>query len=382
MTTRTQTTQPASDSTADDSPRRFAWLFEHGWLIAGGLLVLALVPAEADKAESATMRQNRDRIAAMSRSERQRVEFNFAEYRKLTPQQRREVNSLHADVENDPGLAATLTAWHQWLGSLNFEDRDNILQTTDPAARLALVRELLNATAPADDNKAEPQYRPNNFASNRSLRLPHTATEFNALMRALARHLNIPDHPRENTPQGRMIYHASIVEEVLVRIRRPNGQGETSPRPFDRIRMSFSPELRRKLIDALPDPARRRTITQQGEVEQQRSLAQIIISGFYRELQIVMEQLKPDDDMLLALYLDLPQKQKDGLDQLPQEQFTRRLDELWLERQFPELARHVQEIRRLLPSRTNQRPGFLQNSNRPFLPGGRRNVDTPGNRDE
>ncbi|MBI1315055.1 DUF3106 domain-containing protein, partial [bacterium] len=184
------TTQPVNDSSRDGSPRRFAWVFEHGWLVAGCLLAIALVPAEADKAESDTMRANRERIAAMSRSERQRVEFNFEEYRKLTPQQRQDVQALHADVAASPELAATLTAWHHWLAGLNFEDRENILQTTDPAARLALVRDVVEAALPADNGAAEPPFRAGNSMPDRGLRLPYSANEFNALIDAAARHLD------------------------------------------------------------------------------------------------------------------------------------------------------------------------------------------------
>ena len=144
-------------------------------------------------------------------------------------------------------------------------------------------------------------------------------------------------------------------------------------RPLERGRGLFPEELRKKLIAALPDEDRRRMIAEQDEIEQQRSLSQIVITGFYRELQIVMQQLRPNDDMLLALYLDLPEDQRKMLEELPEEQFARRLDELWLERQFPELAQHVREIRRMIPTRLNARPGFLQNGNRPFLPG-RRNA--------
>ncbi len=382
MATQTQTTQTATDDAAQEKPRRFAWLFEHGWLIAGGLLVLALVPAEVDKAESAAMRANRERIAAMSRSERQRVEFNFAEYRKLTPQQRRDVQSLHGDVSRNPELAETLANWHQWLASLTFDDRENILQATDPKARLALVRQVIAAEV-TDGFQSDTPLRSGSPLPDRTVRLPAAATEFSELMAVIAQYLDMPGHPEDNSPQGRLRQHAAVLAELLLRVRRVNGPGDPPVRPFERGRGLFPLELRKKLVEALPDEERRRSIAGQDEIEQQRSLAQIVITGFYRELQIVMQQLRPNDDMLLALYLDLPDDQRKMLEELPEEQFARRLDELWLERQFPELARHVREIRRMMPTRINQRPGFLQNGNRPFLPG-RRNggpVNAPVDRE-
>ena len=368
----TQTTQTATDEAVLETRRRFAWVFEHGWLIAGSLLVLAIVPAEVDKAESATMRANRERISAMSRSERQRVEFNFEEYRKLTPQQRRDVQSLHGDVEKDPELAATLTAWHQWLAGLPFEDRENILQATDPEARLALVRQVINAST-IEDTPGEPPVRSGEPFPNRNFRLPTAAAEFSALMTVIARHLDMPDLPEDTTLQGRLKHHASVLAELLLRVRRSNNPDNVPARPFERGRGMFQTALREKLIEALPERDRREEIENQEEIEQQRSLSQIVISGFYRELQIVMQQLRPNDDMLLALYLDLPEDQRKTLEELPEEQFARRLDELWLDRQFPELAQDVREIRRMLPTRMNARPGFLQNGNRPFLQG-RRNA--------
>lgn len=383
MATQTQTTQTASDEAVSETPRRFAWVFEHGWLIAGSLLVLAIVPAEVDKAESATMRANRERISLMSRSERQRVEFNFEEYRKLTPQQRRNVKSLHGDVEEDPELAATLTAWHQWLAGLTFEDRESILQATDPDARLALVRQVINETTIEDSPSTQPVRSGSPFP-NRNFRLPTAAAEFSALMAVIAGHLDMPDFPEDMTLQGRLKHHAAVLAELLLRVRRPNNSNNGPARPFERARGMFPEELREKLIEALPDENRRQEIEKQDEIEQQRSLVQIVITGFYRELQIVMQQLRPNDDMLLALYLDLPEDQRKTLEDLPEEQFARRLDELWLEREFPALAKHVREIRRAMPSRMNPRQGFLQNGKRPFIPGARRNagsVNDPAERE-
>jgi hypothetical protein len=374
MATQTQTTQTTTDEAVSESPRRFAWVFEHGWLIAGSLLVLAIVPAEVDKAESATMRANRERISAMSRSERQRVEFNFEEYRKLTPQQRRDIKSLHGDVEADPELAATLTAWHQWLAGLTFEDRESILQATDPDARLALVRQVINETTIEDSPGTQPVRSGSPFP-NRNFRLPTAAAEFSALMAVIAGHLDMPDFPEDMTLQGRLKHHAAVLAELLLRVRRPN---DGPSRPFERARGMFPAELREKLIEALQGEGRREEIEKQNEIEQQRSLAQIVITGFYRELQIVMQQLRPNDDMLLALYLDLPEDQRKLLEDLPEEQFARRLDELWLEREFPTLAKHVREIRRAMPSRMNPRQGFLQNGKRPFIPGARRNGTVSG----
>ena len=378
MATQTQTTQTATDDAAPESPRRFAWLFNHGWLIAGGLLVLLMVPAEADKAESASMRDNRDRIAEMSRSERQRVEFNFEEYRKLTPQQRRDVKALHGDVEKNPELAETLAAWHQWLAGLNFEDREHILQTTDPAARLALVRDIRTRGMPMKSSGAEPQVRPEKYSGTRNVRLPSGAAEFNALIEAIAEYLERPEHHRETTLEGRMTYHASIVAELLRRIREDIVQDKPPIKPADRLRLTLPEELRRKLLEAL-DPVRRRSIIQQGKAEQDRALAMMIIMGFYRELQVVTDRLKPDQDML-DFYLKLPEEQRLELDKLPAQQFARRVDELWLAKELPELARHVQEIRRLMPAKVNPRQGFQQNGNRPFSNGARRKNGVLDNR--
>jgi hypothetical protein len=380
MAMGTQATQMATDVDTLESQHRFAWLREHCWLVAGSLL--ALVLAQFDKAESATMRANRERIAAMSRSERQRVEFNFGEYRRLTPEQRREIQSLHSDVEQRPELARVLAAWHQWLASLTFEDRENILQTTEPKARLALARQIIGAGA-IDELRGEPLARSGLLLPNRNFHLPAVAVEFNALMTVIARHLEMPGLPQDNTLQGRLKHHASVLAELLLRVRRPNALVDAPVRAVERPRGLFPSELRRRLIEAIPDEARRRAIAGLDEAEQQRTLAQIVITGFYRELQIGLQQLRPSGDILLALYFDLPDDQRKQLEELSEDQFTRRLDELWLERQFPELAGHVHEIRRMMPSRINQRAGFLQNGNRPFLPG-RRNggpVNAPADRE-
>lgn len=367
----TATNSSTADSPADESGRRFDWLRRNGWLIAGCLIVLAIVPAEADKAESTVMQQNRDRIVTMTRSERQQLEFNFDEYRKLTSEQRREIRSLHAEVQADGELNATLSRWHQWLAGLSFDDREAILQATDPDARLALVEQLVNRESP--QKSGEPQRVPfGNQQSPRNRAIPSAAADFHKVLAVVASFLDLPERPREDTLIGRVKHHARVVEELLNYIRSSSDAKAASQRPADRNRLVFPPELRRMLIAELPDAVQRRAIEQQDEVEQQRTLAQILIAGFFRELDLVMQRLKPSDDMLLAMYLDLPEVQRNSLDRLPADQFSRRLDELWLAREFPDVAEHVQAIRRMMPNRLNQRPAFLQNGKRPILPKDRR----------
>ncbi len=167
-----------------------------------------------------------------------------------------------------------------------------------------------------------------------------------------------------------MTYHASIVAELLRHIREDMTQSKPPIKSADRLRLTLPGDLHSRLLEAL-EPARRRSIVQQGKTEQDRALAMMIIMGFYRELQVVTDRLKPDQDML-DFYLKLPEAQRLELDKLPAQQFARRVDELWLEQELPELARHVQEIRRLMPARVNPRQGFQQNGNRPFLNGTRR----------
>ena len=372
MANQTTTNSPAADSSSDASGRRFDWLRRNGWLVAGCLVVLAMVPAEADKAESAAMQENRKRIAGMSRSERQQLEFNFEEYRKLTNEQRREIRMLHVEVQDDAGLSETLSLWHRWLAGLSFDDREAILQTTDPDARLILVEQLVDRAESPQNPAGAPRARSGTQLPPKNRVFPYAAEEFNTLLTVVAKFLGLPERPREDTLIGRVKHHASVIEELLIYIRNSNDVKAASNRPSDRNRLVFPADLRRKLIAALPDSARRRTIEQQDEVEQQRSMAQILIAGFYKELDLVVQRLKPSDDMLLALYLDLPEPQRNALDKLPADQFSRRLDELWMEREFPDVAGHVQAIRRMMPNRINQRPAFLQNGKRPILPKDRR----------
>lgn len=111
--------------------------------IAGTVLLTAAVAAWSIGGEPPEADLNRQRIAAMSEAERDRVRRAQDEFRRLSPSERDSVRRLHQAVELQPDLKQAFLDYESFLGTLDPAEREELRQQPDPAKRLARVEAIV-----------------------------------------------------------------------------------------------------------------------------------------------------------------------------------------------------------------------------------------------
>lgn len=116
----------------------------HWWLAGSVLLALGIAPFLA-RGDQQTRRQHLEQIEMMSASERERLERNWAIYQQMSPQERAALHAFHQQVERDRRegngeLARVMEDYYSWLKTIDPMHRDQLRQSTDPDARLRLMR--------------------------------------------------------------------------------------------------------------------------------------------------------------------------------------------------------------------------------------------------
>ncbi len=100
-------------------------------------------------AEDPQLERRRQQIAAMTQPERERLQRNFVQFAKLSEADRAHFRDLHAKLEADRAsqqgrAVATLETYSQWLQTIPPYERDALQQERDAAAKLTLVRKVLD----------------------------------------------------------------------------------------------------------------------------------------------------------------------------------------------------------------------------------------------
>lgn len=119
-------------------------------LLLSLLVAIGAAPflARGDQQVRAIREQSAKAIAQLPESARDRLMRNFQEYQGMTAAQRAQMLALHQAIEKDRiegrgELAAVMNQYDAWLKTIEPYQRDELYKTTDPAKRLALMREIL-----------------------------------------------------------------------------------------------------------------------------------------------------------------------------------------------------------------------------------------------
>ena len=198
-----KTDSPSSNGESDSGKRnRFlGWLSDNRWYLAAAFVVLMMARSEAKRAETPTMKRNRQSVEEMSRVERDRLRHNQQLFQELSRDDVQRVKAIHDAAQNDPQLDETISQFHSWLATLSMSERDKLLATSNPEDRLQIVRRLKAKVEPppTGDN-----FRPtldiasrNQFAN---LRVP--LHDYERMMRAAAEWAELPSEPKTKTPLG------------------------------------------------------------------------------------------------------------------------------------------------------------------------------------
>lgn len=119
----------------------------------GAMLVVAAVSLAVmpllSGAESPELALHRRRVETMTAAERARLDRNFADFRALPEADRQRLRTLHAELEadrlqNHGRATAALQTYAHWLQTIPVYERDALRRESDPAAKIRLVREVLD----------------------------------------------------------------------------------------------------------------------------------------------------------------------------------------------------------------------------------------------
>ena len=158
-------------------------------------------------ADAKTLDERFRQVEKMSKLERDRLQRNLAEFKKLTPEQQAHYRDLHSKVEQSTGhLSSLLQEYSAWLTTLTPSQRDELSRTTDPAQKLAFVRQFKNAQeyrpepSPADVPEAPAVDLPMVVQQmNRRFGPPLKGPELAAVMNVISKDLHGVDRKK---PEG------------------------------------------------------------------------------------------------------------------------------------------------------------------------------------
>ena len=113
------------------------------WFCAGSI---SLFRPGLGWAADTTIEERFRQVEKMSQFERDRLQRNLDEFKKLTPDQQAHYRDLHNKVEQSTGhLSSLLQEYSAWLTTLTPSQRDELNRATDNSQKLALIRQFKHA---------------------------------------------------------------------------------------------------------------------------------------------------------------------------------------------------------------------------------------------
>jgi len=112
--------------------------------LAGTVLLMAAIAAWSIGGDPPEADQNRQRIAAMSEAERDRLRRSYEEFRRLSSSERDAVRRLHESVSSQPDLKQAFMDYETFLTTLDPAEREELRQERDPGKRIAHVEQLVS----------------------------------------------------------------------------------------------------------------------------------------------------------------------------------------------------------------------------------------------
>jgi len=328
-----KTDSPSKDG--EPAPKKknriLAWLSDNRWYLAGALVVLMMARSEAKRAETPAMRQNRQAIEEMSRVERDRLRHNQQQFARLSRQDVQRVKLIHDAAQDDQQLDNTIAEFHSWLATLSLADREELLATANVEDRLQMIRRL---KAKVESRPSKQEFKPVLDMATRTqfanLRVP--LHDYEQMMRAGAKWVEFPTEPANQTPIGQLEYHSSVLAAILDKILP--GWKTAISRTGNRPRPMFPDELRRVLLSKLSDPNMRRAITGRPANTQNMMVMTLLARGLFDETRRVAVALKPTDEELDRVFVNLPDNRRKGIAGMPKEMGDRYLQQVWVTRRL------------------------------------------------
>ena len=362
---------PNNNSETSDVGNVVSWLSDYAWLLAGCLFVLVAVRTSANRTEDEEMRQIRERIEAMARTDRERLRHNQSEFRQLDAQEERRLRNLHKAVCENEKLEKTLDRWNNWLTTLPLEQREKILAAKTPQERIEIVRQLRQGRHGRRGWHGGHTQEPPLWARSKQP-TRFRPEDYKAMLRIAAKWCGLPVDPEQPDPRSQLAHHILIVTTLL---DETFPGWDQTPEPgasqFGRNRPEIPAELRDRLVGVISDENIRRMLGERVDgrpVQQQGAMQNIMLltffaRGLFEETRRAVGNAPLSEDDRLAIYLKLPPKAQQELDRLPREAFNFRIQRIAMQQALgPEAGAGLERLSLLFERLNNRRPG--QNSGR------------------
>ena len=339
---------------------------ECGWLSLGCLFVLIAVQAEADKSETDVMTANRQRIADMTRIERDRLEHNQKQFQELTAEEKDHIRDLHKEVSSNANLSATLSAYHRWLETLPPEQRDRVL-TAKPDDRIALIESLTADAWPVHPNADA--YPPGDGNGPGRFQLPFwmrptrggivfSEAEFESLIASIAEWLKSDLRLEDKSPVAVLRYRVKVVDAMVERVMDSNIGRNEQDRPNPLI---IPEQLMQKMISSLPNRGSKVVPQLRG---QPSLFMQTIIRTLGLEMSKLLEFEGAKSAKLEQFAAQMPPFKRAEIEQLDETARESMLTRMWYEREIPDVMATMKK----LAGTMNRDSGIRDNGQRPPVP--------------
>lgn len=328
-----KTDSPSKDGEpVSEKPNRIlAWLSGNRWYLAGTLVVLMIARSEAKRAETPAMRGNRQVIEEMSRVERNRLRHNQEQFENLSRRGVQRVQRIHDAAQNNQRLDKTIAEFHSWLATLSLGEREELLATVNVEDRLQIIRRL-RAKAESPPSKQEFKPLPDMVTRTQFANLRMSLHDYEQVMIAGAKWVNLPSEPANKTALGQLEYHSSVLAAILDKIHP--GWRTSMSRTGNRPRPMFPDKLRKAMLTKLSDPNIRQAISGRAVNIQNMMVMTLLARGLLNETRRVAVFLKPTDEELDRVFKNLPDDRRKDIAVMPKELGDLFLQQVWVTRRL------------------------------------------------
>lgn len=297
------------------------WLLLGGCLVAIGLAPLLYTFAGPDQSEDAA---RRERIAQMTKTERERLHRRFQTWQNLPAQERQDVQDLHAEIGANRTLARTLDQYTEWLYTLDPWQQEELRNAPDSVTRMRLVHEYM-AAQEERGSRSRRDGGPFNAMTSRYFKdvplLPEE--DLDAMFNVVAKALDVPKSEQDEWSMLEPIQrHAEILKKIAIR-----AEEQSDPR-----RGLVNDAVARDLALAIRDPDGREYAMGEGIGRERRSrVLRLLIKNSSEEVRQLAEEQRPDEAELEKFFFELDQQQRDEVTRLQGEEQKQRLTKLYFE---------------------------------------------------
>ncbi len=158
------------------------------WIIGSALLALMIAPflASGDAATKKIQKNNLAEIAAMSQSNRDRLNRNVETFKMMAPAEQQQILAFHNKLGSQTEQKQALETYIAWLGTLEPYQRDRLNQVETSKDRIELMKKIVEEQKDRSVQRAMPFKGPFNWPTFSTEELAKVMNEMERLSTTLS----------------------------------------------------------------------------------------------------------------------------------------------------------------------------------------------------